>query len=381
VLVGLAILGVVLAGAVTTTSSSLTVASNEEIFQQAPAPTVQDTAFPKSNGNGTHNLLTNTTSNGAVTSDSSIHKNQPLATNSTPPSRKYDDDDDDNNNNNNNNNNNAMLYSAARGDRSGAVIQDMLMAHAYAFHNHQTYGGACSKYLPNQYTFKRQQPLHEQLLHAIGLAKVLPFACSSDAEVKLMNRKDYIRNDTNIFTSDYLEYLQGLVQYPTATPKQPHQIAVHIRRGDITPCRPRTRGYPRYLPNQHYLNLIDRYNKNNSSHIVVYSESENAFESFEVLRERGYQVILDGDIGHVWKGLIASDVIILSRSSFSLVPAIISKGTVVYTPFWHEPLPHWTVVDEILLNETHVEFRRLKDTCPKEIKKKKKNKSNAAPNN
>jgi hypothetical protein len=226
--------------------------------------------------------------------------------------------------------------------------------------------------------------LHEQLLSAIGLAKVLPFACSSNSKIKikLMNRNDYIRNDTDIFTSDYLEYLQELVQQsPTiTTPKQPHQIAVHIRRGDITPCRPRTRGYPRYLPNQHYLNLIDRYNNNNnnnnsSSHVVVYSESENAFESFDVFRERGYQVILDGDIG-----LIASDVIILSRSSFSLVPAILTKGTVVYTPFWHQPLPHWTVVDETLLNETHVEFRRLKDTCPKEIKKKKKNKSNGAPN-
>jgi hypothetical protein len=148
--VALAILGVVLAGAVTTTSSSLTLSSNDEIFQQAPATTVK----------GNHNLVANTTSNGG--SDSSTHKNQPLASKSTPPSREHD-----------NNNNNDMLYSVARGDRSGAAIQDMLMAHAYAFHNHQTYGGACSKYLPNQDSFKRRQPLHEQLLSAIGLAKVL----------------------------------------------------------------------------------------------------------------------------------------------------------------------------------------------------------------
>jgi hypothetical protein len=123
-------------------------------------------------------------------------------------------------------------------------------------------------------------------------------------------------------------------------------------------------GYLQYLPNQHYLNLIDRYN--NSSHVVVYSESKNVYESFDAFRDQGYQVILDGDMSQVWKGLMASDVIILSRSSFSLVPAILSKGAVVYTPFWHQPLPRWTVVDNKLMNKTHVDWNNSRTRVPRQ---------------
>ena len=64
-----------------------------------------------------------------------------------------------------------ILYSELRGDRSGSAIQDMLTAHAFAFMHNATYGGACpQKGHPH---LKR----HMNLLHGIGLDKVLPIAC------------------------------------------------------------------------------------------------------------------------------------------------------------------------------------------------------------
>lgn len=235
------------------------------------------------------------------------------------------------------------------------------MCHAYAFHKNYTYGGVCGRDTNLQF-----KSLHKELIDAVGLSKVLKFKCPS-ANVELQYRGDYIQNDTEIFTSEYIDYLQRLIEYPT---KPKHRtIAVHMRRGDITPCRPRTRGYPRYLPNQHFLRLIDRYNPHNDSEVFVYSES-TSFEKFDEFREKGYHVVLDGSIGEVWKGILLSDVAILSRSSFSLVPAIMTKGIVVFTPFWHKPLPGWDIVEEAFVNETLTEFRRLKSTCPAKNGKK-----------
>lgn len=263
------------------------------------------------------------------------------------------------------------IWSAGRSDRSGATIQDMLMCHAYAFHQGADYGGACVRDwgLP-QFEGKRQ--IHEALLEAIGLSRVLKFDCPpKKGEGHLTGRNHYISNDTAIFTSDYIQHLQSLVDYPTMeSADSRRRISVHIRRGDITPCRPRTRGYPRYLPNQHFLGLIERYNPQNDSHVVIYSESES-FEEFDEFYAKGYEVVLDGSIGKVWQGIISSQVVILSRSSFSLVPALMTKGKVIFTPFWHAPLPHWEVVDEAFLNATHLDFRRLKETCPKKKNKQK----------
>ena len=254
-----------------------------------------------------------------------------------------------------------VIWSQARGDRSGSFIQDMLMCHAYAFHNDYIYGGACGR--DTKLIFRS---LHKELVDAMGLSNVLKFGCPS-ANVNLQRRSDYIKNDTGIFTDAYIKFLQSLIEYPTKPERR--RIAVHIRRGDITPCRPRTRGYPRYLPNQHFLRLIDRYNPQNDSDVFIYSESKS-FETFDKFRARGYHVVLDGSIGDVWKGILISDVAILSRSSFSLVPAVLTKGTVVYTEFWHKPLPGWEIVEEDFVNATTVEFRRLKATCPPKKPKK-----------
>eukprot|EP00429_Kryptoperidinium_foliaceum_P041394 CAMPEP_0176117324 /NCGR_PEP_ID=MMETSP0120_2-20121206/58940_1 /TAXON_ID=160619 /ORGANISM="Kryptoperidinium foliaceum, Strain CCMP 1326" /LENGTH=300 /DNA_ID=CAMNT_0017451613 /DNA_START=59 /DNA_END=958 /DNA_ORIENTATION=+ len=212
------------------------------------------------------------------------------------------------------------IWSHARGDRSGAFIQDMLMCHAYAYHKGYIYGGACGRNTNLQF-----KPKHQELIDSIGLTNVLKFGCPPGKNTELQYRGDYINNDTGIFTEDYIANLQELIDYPTKPEKR--RISVHMRRGDITPCRPRTRGYPRYLPNQHFLRLIDRYNPNNDSEVFVYSESES-FENFDAFRERGYNVVLDGSIGDVWKGILVSDVVIPSRSSFSLVPSIMTKGKV-----------------------------------------------------
>ena len=299
-----------------------------------------------------------------------------------------------------------VLYSKARSDRSGSMIQDMLMCHAYAYHTNNVYGGACADWTLPQ--FRGKQEFHQQLLQAIGLNFVLSIACpppinATDPPQKViwMNRHKYISNDTGIFTSDYRQYIQRLMAPAIHKNESEFVLSVHIRRGDITPCRPRTRDYHRYLPNSHYLTLIDRYlpfnNDNSNSNnqkiddtkvhlpnttnktirVVIYSESQS-LESFTNFTNRGYDVQLDGDIGTVWQGLLASDVIILSRSSFSLVPAILTTAKVVYTPFWHAPLSHWDIVDDELLQQTLLEFRRLKAIhCPPTLfsKRKKNNKT------
>eukprot|EP00934_Nitzschia_sp_Nitz4_P006033 Nitzschia sp. Nitz4//scaffold191_size41780//34025//34756//NITZ4_007476-RA/size41780-processed-gene-0.37-mRNA-1//1//CDS//3329540208//6023//frame0 len=239
----------------------------------------------------------------------------------------------------------------------------MLMCHAYAFQQNMTYGGACVRdWTQGGFRIERKRA-HKALIKAVGLSGVLKFRCPPSEVTNLTEPSIYRRNDTSILTPEYIEYLQSVISYPPKTTNT-RQIAVHIRRGDVTPCFKLAENFSRYLPNQHFMNLIDRYNPENNSKVVIYSETES-FESFDDFRDRGYDLALDGDITDVWKGMIQSDVVILSRSSFSLVPAILSKGTVVYTPFWHKPLAHWDVVEDSLVNESTKILERFRaDNCP-----------------
>jgi len=94
--------------------------------------------------------------------------------------------------------------------------------------------------------------------------------------------------------------------------------------------------------------------------VTIYSESAS-FETFDVFRKRGFSVELDTkDLSVVWKALVSADLVILSRSFFSFVPAAVNPNTVVATEFFEfEPLSDWKQAGAALVKETEKEIRAM----------------------
>ena len=350
-----------------------------------------------------------------------------------------------------------IIYSNIRHDRSGGAIQDMLMCHAYVYNKYHgkdptiIYGGACG-YSDNINDYK-------YMISGIGLSQILTFACPTTdnrtsqypgfVETEILDRHVYTEPaDIRIFTPEWIHFIQKHYIVPhitkeekkeiimstttnsttanantttTTTQPSPYVIAVHVRRGDVNPCCYENR----YLPNSHYISLIQRYvtkfitsssatsdntsaSKKREIHVKIFSESKS-FESLDEFRnvssyyyhsseeeESGQDkdsstinirpkihvdLLLDGDPLDAWKALLVADVVIMSKSSFSIVPAVLnlkqqvsatattttssrqqskSQHTsttthIVYTlPYNHRPLQHWDVVKK----QTHKSHRR-----------------------
>jgi len=270
------------------------------------------------------------------------------------------------------------MYSLGRLDRSGSVISDMLYAHAFAFFHNITYAGACHtvRGLPKKDTVHLLEDLH--------WTHILPFACPPGVDQNhakvwhpnatelspLILSDDVYRQkiDRTYFTATWREHIHKLMSQHVDeethdhSRDRPYEIAVHVRRGDVSPCK----NIRRYLTNTHYLQLIDQFTPpaverdNRPVHVTVYSESDS-FEPFDVFRERNYTVELDtNDLAVIWRSLLTADLAILSRSFFSFVPAALCRGTVVATQFsGFEPLEGWIEADEALVKATDREIRRL----------------------
>jgi hypothetical protein len=121
---------------------------------------------------------------------------------------------------------------------------------------------------------------------------------------------------------------------------------VHIRRGDI--CRERPdpcRGFSRFVEVSYFRRHVDAIRKSGIGRIVVLTEAQNSedvvqeFTDCEVCLARfpldSERVVTD------WELMATCDVLVLSPSSFSFVPALFNVNTVIYKPFWHAPLPGW----------------------------------------
>ena len=164
----------------------------------------------------------------------------------------------------------------------------------------------------------------------------------------------------------------------------PLRVVVHVRRGDLL-------GEPKYfqyrlLPNQYYLRLLAIIREvepdadvlvfgDNSSHVRdlgTWSSDRIGLRREEFRRHWrggdrtadvdggeggeaafGERLHLDGPLEEVWAHMATADVLILSKSCFSLVPALLGEAPIVIYPEpirrsiigFARPLRDWIVVD------------------------------------
>jgi hypothetical protein len=258
------------------------------------------------------------------------------------------------------------------------------MAHAFSFHFGRRFGGACG---PNWYPGNHEA--QRRLIELLGLGDELPILddCPGDngtsAGAAVLNRLYdtgmppfyYLWKDTGVWTDEWLDYVQKKRKGPPPRPGPSSNssggggggggpfVAVHIRRGDVDPCDNYTAD--RYLPNSHYLSLLDEYRTERHGRVVVHSESKSREPWSDFDNVRGIELKLDGDPLDAVRDMLAADVLILSKSSFSLVAALFAgrAATVVHTESGHRPRPGWKAAGPDLTARSRERAREIREHC------------------
>jgi hypothetical protein len=118
-------------------------------------------------------------------------------------------------------------------------------------------------------------------------------------------------------------------------------ISIHIRRGDVQPDY----NGGRYTSNEFYLTqmqyLCEKYKDRD---ILFHIYSEGLEGEFECFKTQNTVLHLNEDVKTTFVGLITSNVLVQSKSSFSYVAGLLSKGIVYHIPFWHPPLSSWILI-------------------------------------
>lgn len=262
--------------------------------------------------------------------------------------------------------NKTRVFVLARSDRSGAAVLDYLKGLSFALEYGIQSIGVCGEWPVTN--------LHVEMVEALGLDQLIHFrSCPTNRNTDVIAKKEHNRGILGSFSSaPVLNYIRAVsherrkrsastVSTELVQPVQ--QVGVHIRRGDVNPCG----YYLRYLPNSFYLNLIQQHAPKDSN-VTIFSEPDS-YESWDDFSN--HNLALGGNVTDVWRHMLEMDVFILSRSSFSIVPAIVSQRIrkVVYLPYLRndpKPLLEWTVVDPEVLNEGMKDTGLLRKNCTEE---------------
>jgi hypothetical protein len=122
-------------------------------------------------------------------------------------------------------------------------------------------------------------------------------------------------------------------------------ISVHLRRGEIIKGG---RFGDRYIEADQaaakVMRALETWPNTDRRPRVLHIHSEGKPADFEPFLKLGAVLHLDDDAFTTFHHLVSADVLFTTKSSFSYLAAILSKGTCFYEPFWHPPVPGWNIL-------------------------------------
>jgi hypothetical protein len=121
------------------------------------------------------------------------------------------------------------------------------------------------------------------------------------------------------------------------------RVAVHMRRGDVSRVHPQ-----RYTPITAVaatLRAVKSVLESRGLDYTIELYSQGPWNDFVELLALGVQPRLNEDAVWTMQQLVEADILLMSKSSFTYVAALLSDGVKLYEPFWHSPMSHWVVCD------------------------------------
>jgi hypothetical protein len=213
------------------------------------------------------------------------------------------------------------------------------------------------------------------MIRWLGLENEIPISpiCPTKANQTaiVLSQKQYLSTGggKKLWTSEWIDYIKKHRIAPLTENRDfvmhtssSRTLVVHIRRGDVSPCNNITEF--RYLPNSYYIALIQKYQTAN--HRVIVHSQERSYESWSDFN--GFdrlELKLDSTLEETWQDMIEADVYIMSKSSFSLVPALLTNASIVVRPdcHWIANVAQWVTVDRSVTVGSKAKMQELRNEC------------------
>ena len=137
------------------------------------------------------------------------------------------------------------------------------------------------------------------------------------------------------------------------------KVVIHLRRGDRVQGsldRARKMNGKYYASDALYLNFLTRFQRIQNAEVHVISETKPlTSKDFDVYRNLGVHVHLDGDIIDDWAHMAQADLLLIAPSTYSWVAGLLNEKCVAIFNLFPFPI----VLDWIELSEDLREFNNI----------------------
>ena len=152
----------------------------------------------------------------------------------------------------------------------------------------------------------------------------------------ILRETRYSKNPSKYFTDNVLEKLRMYYYSEDKPIIEDVDIVIHIRRGDVSENKSRSR----YTPNSYYIKIIDFLTKTYPDFkIKIISEGKK--DDFSELKKDNVSFYLNGKLQNAFHYMVKSKILVIAKSNLSYCAGILNENTVYYIPQWQSKLNQW----------------------------------------
>lgn len=120
-------------------------------------------------------------------------------------------------------------------------------------------------------------------------------------------------------------------------------VAVHVRRKAQFDSRNEGNSTP-HAYFIHCMESIVVHLKHQERPILFHIYSQAGEDEFQEYKRFSIQLHLQDDVFETFTGMAFADYLIMAESSLSYTAGLLSKGRILYKPFWHPPRKDWILI-------------------------------------
>uniref|UniRef100_A0A6C0C5V2 Glycosyltransferase n=1 Tax=viral metagenome TaxID=1070528 RepID=A0A6C0C5V2_9ZZZZ len=165
-----------------------------------------------------------------------------------------------------------------------------------------------------------------------------------DITVPFSGEAIFSNKPSEYFTNDVIEILRKYY-YSTSKPVIENiDIAIHIRRGDVTNGVLKDR----YTPNSYYNEIIKFLNRKYPNYNITIL-SEGNVNDFNELNGKNISFKLNTSIAETFHSFVSAKILITAKSSFSYCAAILNSNEIYYMDWsTFSPLKNWKNISDFI---------------------------------
>jgi len=180
----------------------------------------------------------------------------------------------------------------------------------------------------------------------------IPYSQNKTTDIDIIKPNSFTgtnigKNPDSYFTNDVIKIIRNYYYLNSKPDIEEIDIAIHVRRGDVSDKTCNEKIKSRYTSNDYYVKIIN-FMRKKYPNLKITIFSEGIIDDFKELQDDNISFELNSDLIQSFHSFVKAKVFVMAKSSLSFCAGILNENEIYYIDWWCRPLNKWNKLSSLI---------------------------------